>query len=479
MKILLATSEAAPFIKTGGLGDVAAALPKALAESPNTEVYVFLPYYKAIKDDPEFEIEYITNFSVPLSWRNVYCGLFRAVSKKKKLQYYFIDNEYYFYRDGCYGHYDDGERFAFYSKAILESLQHLDWYPDVIHANDWQTALVPVFLRAFYMGVEKYRPIKTLFTIHNMEYQGRFPDSFVDEVLGLPEDWKGTMNFDTCTNLMKAAIHTADRVSTVSRTYSFEIQDPYYAHGLHDVLRQHAYKLSGVVNGIDTEVFDPATDPLLYANFDSATLEKKAENKKFLQQRLGLAVRDVPMIVMITRLVGHKGVDLVQAVMDDLMWDDRQLVIIGTGERQYENMFRAYAANFPAKMSANIVFDNALAHQAYAGADLVLMPSKQEPCGLTQLIAMRYGTIPIVRETGGLFDTVPAYNIETGEGNGFTFKSYNAHDMLDAVRRAEGLFFDKDHWTALQKRVMSYDSSWKRSVQEYWDIYRSIAAVNN
>ncbi|MCI8698970.1 MAG: glycogen synthase GlgA [Oscillospiraceae bacterium] len=479
MKILLATSEAAPFIKTGGLGDVAAALPKALAESPNTEVYVFLPYYKAIKDNPEFDIEYITNFSVPLSWRNVYCGLFRAVSKKKKLQYYFIDNEYYFYRDGCYGHYDDGERFAFYSKAILESLEYLDWYPDVIHANDWQTALVPVFLRAFYMGLEKYQPIRTLFTIHNMEYQGRFPDEFVDEVLGLPEDWKATMHFDTCTNLMKAAIHTADRVSTVSRTYSFEIQDPYYAHGLHDVLRQHAYKLSGVVNGIDTEVFDPATDPLLYANFDSATLEKKAENKKFLQQRLGLAVRDVPMIVMITRLVGHKGVDLVQAVMDDLMWDDRQLVIIGTGERQYENMFRAYAANFPAKMSANIVFDNTLAHQAYAGADLVLMPSKQEPCGLTQLIAMRYGTIPIVRETGGLFDTVPAYNIETGEGNGFTFKSYNAHDMLDAVRRAEGLFFDKDHWTALQKSVMNYDSSWKRSVQEYWDIYRSIAAVNN
>lgn len=474
MKILLATSEAAPFVKTGGLGDVAAALPKALAESPNTEVYVFLPYYKAIKDNPAFEIEYITNFSVPLSWRNVYCGLFRAVSKKKKLQYYFIDNEYYFYRDGCYGHYDDGERFAFYSKAILESLQYLDWYPDVIHANDWQTALVPVFLRAHYMKMAKYQPIKTLFTIHNMEYQGRFPDEFVDEVLGLPTDWKPTMHFDTCCNLMKAAIHTSDRVSTVSRTYSFEIQDPYYAHGLHDVLRQHAYKLSGVVNGIDTEVFDPATDPLIYANFDANTLEKKAENKQFLQQRLGLAVKDVPMIIMITRLVGHKGVDLVQAVMDDLMWDDRQLVIIGTGERQYEDMFRSYAANFPAKMSANIVFDNTLAHQAYAGADMVLMPSRQEPCGLTQLIGMRYGTIPIVRETGGLFDTVPAYNIETGEGNGFTFKSYNAHDMLGAVRRAEELFYDKEHWTALQKSVMAYDSSWKRSVQEYWDIYHSL-----
>lgn len=479
MKILFASGEAAPYIKTGGLGDVAAALPKALAESPNTEVYIFLPYYKAIKDNPEFEIEYVTNFTVPLAWRNVYCGLFRAVTKKKKLQYYFIDNEYYFYRDGCYGHYDDGERFAFFSKAILESLEHLEWYPDVIHSNDWQTALVPVFLRAFYMGLEKYRPIKTLFTIHNMEYQGRFPNSFVDEVLGLPEDWKGTMHFDTCTNLMKAAIHTADRVSTVSKTYAFEIQDPYYAHGLHDVLRQHAYKLSGVVNGIDTEVFDPTADPLIYTNFDASALEKKAENKKFLQERLGLAVRDeTPVVIMITRLVGHKGVDLVQAVMDDLMWDDLQLVIIGTGERQYEDMFRAYAANFPTKMSANIVFDNTLAHQAYAGADMVLMPSKQEPCGLTQLIGMRYGTIPIVRETGGLFDTVPAYNIETGEGNGFTFKSYNAHDMLGAVRRAENLFHDKERWAALQKSVMGYDSSWKRSVQEYWDIYNSLVEKN-
>ena len=312
-----------------------------------------------------------------------------------------------------------------------------------------------------------------------MEYQGRFPDEFVDEVLGLSGDWKGTMQFDNCTNLMKAAIHTADRVSTVSRTYANEIQDPYFAHGLHDVLRQHAYKLSGVVNGIDVEVFNPGKDPLIYTNFDADTLEKKAENKKFLQERLGLAVRDdAPMVIMVTRLVGHKGVDLVQAVMDDLMSDDLQLVIIGTGERQYEDMFRAYAANFPAKMSANIVFDNTLAHQAYAGADLVLMPSKQEPCGLTQLIAMRYGTIPIVRETGGLFDTVPAYNIETGEGNGFTFKTYNAHDMLDAIRRSVALFQDKKHWNALQKSVMAYDSSWNRSVQEYWDIYNSVTEEN-
>jgi starch synthase len=274
---------------------------------------------------------------------------------------------------------------------------------------------------------------------------------------------------------MKAAILTSDRVSTVSHTYAYEIQNPYFAHGLHDVLRQHSYKLSGVVNGIDTEVFDPATDPLIYTNFSAGDMEGKLKNKRFLQERLGLAVRDeAPMVIMITRLVGHKGVDLVQAVMDDLMWDDLQLVIIGTGEWQYEEMFRSYAGRFPAKMSANIVFDNTLAHQAYAGADMVLMPSKQEPCGLTQLIGMRYGTIPIVRETGGLFDTVPAYNIETGEGNGFTFKSYNAHDMLGAVRRAEALFHDKEHWNQLQQSVMAYDSSWKRSVQEYWDIYRSL-----
>lgn len=475
MKILFATSEAAPYLKTGGLGDVAAALPKALSASPNTEVLVFMPYYKAIKNNPEFEIEYVTHFFVPLAWRSVYAGLFKAVSRKKKLQYYFIDNEFYFYRDTPYGHYDDGERFAFFSKAILEALQYLNWYPDVIHANDWQTALIPVFLRAFYMGLESYQPIRTLFTIHNMEYQGKMPDSFVDEVLGLPEDWRGTMQFDGCTNLMKAAILVSDRVSTVSRTYACEIQNPYYAHGLHEVLQAHSYKLSGVVNGIDTDVFNPATDPLLYVNFTAGEPEKKLENKRFLQQKLGLACRDdVPIIIMITRLVGHKGVDLVQAVMDDLMGDDIQLVIIGTGEQQYEDMFRYYAARYPAKMSANIVFDNTLAHQAYAGADLVLMPSKQEPCGLTQLIAMRYGTIPVVRETGGLFDTVPALNPETMEGRGFTFKSYNAHDMLDAVRRGEELYRDAERWDILRRNDMAYDSSWKHSVEEYWQIYRSM-----
>lgn len=475
MKILFAASEAAPFIKTGGLGDVASALPKALSATPHTEVCVFLPYYKAIKDNPEFEIEYITDFNVSLSWRNVYAGLFRAVSRKKKLQYYFIDNEYYFYRESAYGYGDDCERFAFFSKAVLESLQYLNWYPDVIHTNDWQTALIPVFLKAFYQGIAEYQPIRTVFSIHNMEYQGKASNAFVDDCLGLPGNWRGTMEFDGCTNLMKAAINVADWVSTVSRTYAKEIQDPFFAHGLHEVLRHHSYKLSGVVNGIDTEVFNPASDPLIHANFTLKDMEGKLDNKRYLQDKLNLDRRDeVPMIIMVTRLVGHKGVDLIQAVMDDIVSEDIQLVIIGTGESRYENMFRDYAARFPGKVSANIVFDNTLAHQAYASADLVLMPSRQEPCGLTQLIAMRYGTVPIVRETGGLYDTVPAYSPETGDGLGFTFRTYNAHDMLGAIRRGAALYHDAERWDQLRRKAMATDSSWDHSVQEYWAIYKSL-----
>ena len=475
MKILFAASEAAPFLKTGGLGDVAAALPKALSAAPHTEVCVFLPYYKAIKTNPAFEMELVAEFNVPLGWRNQYCGLFRAIGRKKKLQYYFIDNEYYFYRDTAYGYNDDGERFAYFSKAVLESLQHLNWYPDVIHANDWQTALIPVFLRAFYQELESYQPIRTVFSIHNMEYQGKESYFFIQDCLGLPYDWHGTMQFDGCTNFMKAAINAADHISTVSRTYATEIQTPYFAHGLHDVLRHHNYKLSGVVNGIDVDVFNPETDPLIPVNFSASDVSGKAENKRQLQEKLGLPQRaDVPMIIMITRLVGHKGVDLIQAVMDDLMGEDLQLVVIGTGEPRYEYMFRHYAGMFPEKVSANIVFDNTLAHQAYAAADMVLMPSRQEPCGLTQLIAMRYGTVPIVRETGGLYDTVPAYNEETGEGLGFTFQTYNAHDMLDAIRRAISLYHNPELWAGLRLSDLKNDSSWDRSVQEYWQIYHSV-----
>lgn len=475
MKILFAASEAAPYLKTGGLGDVASSLPKALCADGDTEVAVFLPYYSAIRDGGRFDLEYITHFFVPLAWRSQYCGIFRDKSCKGNLHYYFIDNEYYFARERAYGYPDDGERFAFFSKAVLEALQHLDWYPDVIHANDWQTAAIPVFLNAFYRAVPAYQSIRTLFTIHNIEYQGKAGLEFIPEVMGLDEGWHGVLEFDGCTNLMKAAILQSDRVSTVSRTYAWEIQDPYYSHGLDGVLRQEQGKLSGVVNGIDPDVFDPHTDPLIRTHFTPARPKGKAENKRALQEKLDLPQReDVPVVAMISRLVGHKGVDLIAAVMDDLMWDDLQFVVLGTGDGQYEELFRSYAGRFPQKLSANIAFDNALAHQIYAGSDLVLMPSKQEPCGLTQLIAMRYGTIPIVRETGGLVDTVPPYDPTSGEGLGFTFKTYNAHDMLDAVRRGCALYRDKAQWNRLRRNAMTHDSSWARSVEDYRALYRGM-----
>lgn len=472
MKILFAASEVAPFIKTGGLADVAGSLPGALAQKGH-EVHVILPLYEKIGSQWREQMTFLKNFTVPLAWRKAYCGIFEL--ERDGVTYWFIDNEYYFRRSDLYGHFDDGERFAFFSRAIVDVPRQLDWIPDIIHCNDWQTALIPVFLKAFYQGAEAYQPIRTVFSIHNMEYQGKESYFFIQDCLGLPFDWHGTMQFDGCTNFMKAAINVADHVSTVSRTYATEIQTPFFSHGLHDVLRHHSYKLSGVVNGIDVDVFNPATDPLIHANFTTEDLSGKLENKRFLQEKLGLDCRDdVPMIIMVTRLVGHKGVDLIQAVMDDLMQEDIQLVVIGTGEARYEYMFRHYASMFPNKVSANIVFDNTLAHQAYAAADLVLMPSKQEPCGLTQLIAMRYGTVPIVRETGGLYDTVPAYNIETSEGLGFTFQTYNAHDMLDAIRRGAELFYDKERWEALRLSDMTTDSSWNHSVQEYWQIYNSV-----
>lgn len=475
MKILFASSEAAPYVKTGGLGDVAASLPRALAEHAEDEVAVFLPLYSAIREKHAFNLTFLCSFYVPLAWRNQYCGLFYDSSDTGNLRHYFIDNEYYFARDNLYGYGDDGERFAFFSKAVLESLQHLNWYPDVIHANDWQTAMLPVFLNAFFRPVQEYRSIRTLFTIHNIEYQGKAGSDFVCDVLGLDSSWAGVMEYDGCTNMMKAALLEADRISTVSRTYAWEIQDPYYSHGLDPILRQERHKLSGVVNGIDQETFDPASDPFVHTPFTADSLEKKLENKHYLQKKLSLPVRDdTPMVAMISRLVGHKGIDLIAAVLEDLMGDDLQLVVLGTGETRYEAMFRSFAARFPQKLSANILFDNGLAHQLYASADLVLMPSRQEPCGLTQLIAMRYGTVPIVRETGGLVDTVPPYDPTTGEGLGFTFKTYNAHDMLDAIRRGCAMFHDKTQWDILRRSDMAHDSSWAHSVAEYRSIYRSM-----
>lgn len=475
MKILFAASEAVPYIKTGGMGDVVYALPCELAGQKDMEISVILPYYKSIKENPSLGIEYVTDFTMPLAWRNVYVGIFKAYNKEKNITYYFIDNDYYFKRNSTYGDYDDGERFAFFSKAVLECMQYIGYYPDIIHCNDWQTALVPLFFKAFFAQREEYCHIKTMFTIHNIEYQGKAQNDFLSEVMGVSEDWRGIVTYHDCINFMKSAIVLADKITTVSETYSHEIRHAYFAHGLEDILRQNEYKLVGITNGIDLELFNPETDKTLYTNFSAKTPDKKYENKRYLQQKLELPVRaDVPMIAMISRLVAHKGLDLVKFIGEELLARDVQFVVVGTGEAEFEDFFKWLTYHHPDKIAARIVFDPVLANQVYAGADLFLMPSKSEPCGLSQLIAMRYGTIPIVRETGGLFDTVPAYNPETGEGRGCTFKSYNAHDMLSAVDHACAIYHDLPQRKALIQNVMRYDSSWENPARKYMEIYQSM-----
>lgn len=475
MKVLFATSECAPFVKTGGLGDVAQALPTALAKNKNTEVCVFMPYYSSIKQNPDMKIEFVTNFEVPLAWRRMYCGIFKATSRSKKLTHYFIDNEYYFGRQGAYGHFDDGERFAFFSKAILESLQYLDLTPDVIHCNDWQTALIPMMLKANYSHMERYKDIRTIFTIHNIEYQGKASNEFLTDILGISENWRETATFLNCINFMKSAIILADKVTTVSKTYSYEIRHAYFAHELENVLQMNSYKIEGIVNGINVEQYNPETDPALKANYSIADIEKKAENKAQLQKKFGLPINpDIPVIGLVSRLVAHKGVDLIEFVAKELMDQHLQIVVLGTGDKKFEDLFYRLQYYYPDKMAVKVAFDSTLASNIYAGSDFLLMPSKSEPCGLSQLIAMRYGTIPIVRETGGLFDTVPSYNTETCDGRGFTFKLYNAHDMLGSINRALDFYYDKPKLLQLMKKDMAYDCSWNEPVKEYLDLYNRV-----
>ncbi len=473
MKILYAASEAAPFLKTGGLGDVAYGLPRALSQKEDVEICVFLPYYKAIKDNPAFSAEYVTHFDMPLAWRNTYVGIFRAVIDR--VTYYLIDNEYYFYRDSIYGDYDDGERFAFFSKAILESLQHLSFYPDVIEANDWHTGLIPLYLKVFYAKIPAYSHIKTVFTIHNIEYQGKMPDTFLPRVIGVDESYRDVLSYDGCINFMKCALLLCDRISTVSETYSHEIRHAYYAHGLDPVLRKQEYKIRGILNGIDTDLYNPRTDPHLYTNYRAGQSQKKADNKKFLQEKLGLQLKaDVPVVGMVSRLVAHKGLELLEYIGHRLMEIDIQLVVVGTGDSRYENLFRHLEHSYPGRVSANILFEPALASQVYAGADLFLMPSKSEPCGLSQMIAMRYGTIPIVRETGGLFDSVKPLNTETLEGQGFTFKTFNGDDLLDAIRRASDFCRDEKKHKQVMKHLMQLDLGWEQSAEKYLEMFREI-----
>ncbi|MBQ3553464.1 MAG: glycogen synthase GlgA [Clostridia bacterium] len=475
MKILFATSECAPFVKTGGLGDVSAALPPALS-ALGQEVSVVLPYYGSVKERFSGEVSFITSFYVPLAWRHVYCGIFHT--QKDGVDYYFIDNEYYFMRGSVYGDYDDGERYAFFCKACLEMLRYLNYYPDVIHANDWQCAMIPLFYRGFYQRISEYSGIKTMFTIHNMEYQGKVSYDFLKEVLGMDDYYLRYLSFDGCINLMFSAIVLSDKVTTVSETYAEEVKNPYFGHGLDRVLWGVSYKFCGITNGIDTVQFDPKTDENLYRKYSTKSMGGKTVGKKKIQEELGLYQDpDCALMSMVTRLVAHKGLDLVERVLDDIMTRRIQMVILGTGDYRFHERLKSFAARYPDKLSVLLRFDTKMSSKLYAASDLFLMPSKAEPCGLAQMIAMRYGALPIVRKVGGLSDTVFPINPETGEGRGFTFESYNAHDMLNAVDRALDLYYnDRELFRRIAKRNMEEDFSWGRSAARYLAIYESMVA---
>lgn len=471
MKILFAASEAYPFAMSGGLADVAGALPKALRKR-FVGCRVVMPLYGTVSEEMRSKMKFITHITVPVAWRRQYCGVFEA--HVDGVIYYLLDNQYYFKRDTLYGHYDDAERFAFFSRAVLEIIPHIDFVPDVIHCNDWQTAMIPVYKDRYYHdGI--YSNIKTVFTIHNIQYQGKYGYDLMKDVLGIGDESAHIVEYENCVNLMKGGIECADRVTTVSRTYAEEILTPWFSHGLDEILKIRAFKLSGIVNGIDTEVYNPETDPLIYAPFSAEDISGKAVNKAELQKEMELPERaDVPVIGIVSRLVGHKGFDLVKAVFEDMLKADVQFAILGSGEWEFETFFYDMKQKYPEKVGLRLGFVPQLAHRIYAGADIFLMPSKSEPCGLAQMVALRYGTIPIVRETGGLKDTIQ--DSGDGEGNGFTFATYNAHDMLEAVWRALAGYSDSEGWNTLVLRAMNCDNSWKRSAGEYLKIYKELKA---
>lgn len=473
MKVLYCTSEALPFVASGGLGDVSGSLPKALRRRL-VGCRVVMPLYDEISQELKDSMHFVTSFSVPVSWRRQYCGIFEA--RHDGVIYYFIDNQYYFKRKGIYGHFDDAERFAFFSRAILEMLPYIDFKPDIIHANDWQTALVPVYYSVFYSNYDWYKGIKTLFTIHNIQYQGKYGLETMDEILGLPDYGKNIVEYDRCINFLKGAIESANRVSTVSPTYANEIMHPWFSHGLDGILRDRSWKLCGILNGIDTEIYNPETDKEIYKNYSSDTLEDKAENKRLLQERLGLEQNpNVPLIGMVSRLVAHKGLDLVRETLERLLNEENiQFVILGSGDWEYESFFRYMQDKYKNKFVPCYGFIPELSHKIYAGADMFLMPSKSEPCGLSQMIALRYGTIPIVRETGGLFDSIK--DSGDGNGNGFTFKTYNSGDMLGAIKRAIAGYWAEDGkgWKTLIERAMNCDNSWRKSAGEYIKLYKDM-----
>ena len=476
MKILFAASEAVPFCKTGGLADVAGSLPQALAQA-GSEVAVVLPLYECVGQEWREKMEFITCISdVPLGWRRIYAGLFRL--NYDGVTWYFIDNEHYFKRSALYGYYDDGERFGYFSRAVVSLLPSMDWMPEILHCNDWQTALVPIYLRDESVRWPEVRNIKTVFTIHNIEYQGRYGKETLQDLFGLASGWMedGTLDFAGDVNLLKGALMCADAITAVSPSYAQELRQPFFAHGLDGVLNLNAYKLHGVLNGIDMEKYNPATDPALTRHYSAKKMDGKARNKQLLQQQLHLSEEaEVPIIAIVSRLVTHKGLDLICKVFGDIMRLNCQFVVLGSGDYGYEQFFENQLSNYGGRMALYRGYNAELAQLIYAGADLLLMPSKSEPCGLAQMIAMRYGTLPIVRETGGLKDTVHAYEAWCGEGNGFTFADYNAGDMLYVITQAVDLYHNnRDAFKRLQKKGMTTDFSWQKSAEAYNDIYRSI-----
>ncbi len=471
MKVLYAASEALPFIASGGLADVAGSLPQALRKRL-VGCRVVMPLYDGIKQELKDSMKFITSISVPVAWRRQYCGIFEA--KAGGVIYYLLDNQYYFKRDSLYGFYDDAERFAFFARAILEIIPHIDFKPDIIHCNDWQTALTPLYYSTMYANQPGYENIKTVLTIHNIQYQGVYGEELIDNVVGIDHAYKNLIEYDGAVNLMKAGIECANAVTTVSPSYAKEILDPWYSHGLDTILRERSYKLRGILNGIDVENYNPETDKDVFKNYSVDNMRGKAVNKRELQKLLGLPEKkDTPVMGMVTRLVSHKGLDLCKAVLDELLaTTDIQLVILGSGDYQYEEFFRGLAQRYPDKVGLCLGFIPDLARKIYAGSDMFLMPSKSEPCGLSQMVALRYGSIPIVRETGGLRDSVT----DSGDnmGNGFVFSSYNAHDMLHAIKRAVEGYQDKTGWAILVKRAMESDNSWGKSANEYIKMYKEV-----
>ena len=477
MNILFATSECAPFIKTGGLADVAGALPKALAKDENNDVRVILPLYEGIGEEWRSQMTFLKCFHITVAWRTPYCGIFEL--KRDGVTYWFVDNEYYFKRASIYGHYDDGERFAYFSRAVVESMGWLDWHPDVLHCNDWQTALVPIYLLEERHRIPQLYDTKSVFTIHNIEYQGRYGSQTLKDLFGLNAGYfnEHMLAYHGDVNLMKGAIYAADYVTTVSPTYADELQYSFYAHGLEGVIADNRHKLRGILNGIDTEVYDPWHDKGLTKPFSVKQMGGKKNCKTALQQMSGLRENpDTPIIACVSRLVKHKGFDLVTAAIHDIMGMDVQMIVLGTGDWNFEEAFRQAQNQYPGRFAAHIMYSPNLSTAIYGGADIFLMPSISEPCGLSQMIAMRYGTIPVVRETGGLRDSVIPYNKFTGEGTGFSFANINAHEMTGVLADAVNLYHnDQSAWKGLQKNAMSADFSWTRSAAAYREIYSWVA----